>query len=91
MIANALFLVRQGLVEEPLHFNFVLGVPGALPASVRNLSFFGGLYSQKRDLDCIRYRPSRASLAAAAIGMGGHVRVGFEDNIYYRRGGIGHE
>lgn len=27
------------------------------------------------------------SLAAAAIGMGGHVRVGFEDNIYYRRGG----
>ncbi len=86
MIANALFLVRQGLVEEPLHFNFVLGVPGALPASVRNLSFLVDSIPKNATWTVSGIGRHELSLAAAAIGMGGHVRVGFEDNIYYRRG-----
>lgn len=86
MIANALNLVKKGLVSPPLHFDFVLGVPGALPASADHL------------LHLVRSIPDDASWSVAGIGrhqlpmatlaivLGGHVRVGFEDNIYYRKG-----
>lgn len=86
MIANALQLVRRGLVQEPLHFNFVLGVPGALPASVRNLSYLVDSIPPGATWTVAGIGRHETPLAAAAMAMGGHVRVGFEDNIYYRRG-----
>lgn len=86
MIKNALHLVKQGLVSEPLHFNFVLGVPGAMGASVRNLSFLVDSIPQGASWTVSGIGRHETSLAAAAIAMGGHVRVGFEDNIYYSKG-----
>ena len=41
MIQNALDLVSAGLARAPLHFDFVLGLKGSLPATVENLEFFG--------------------------------------------------
>ncbi|MEA4882220.1 MAG: 3-keto-5-aminohexanoate cleavage protein [Clostridia bacterium] len=85
-IANALRLAKKGLIPEPLYFDFVMGVPGGIPGTVRDL------------LHCIESLPASArwqvagigraelTLAAVAIAMGGNVRVGFEDNIYYSRG-----
>ena len=37
MITNALRLVKKGLLREPLHFDFVMGVPGGIPATIKNL------------------------------------------------------
>ncbi|MCG8567610.1 MAG: 3-keto-5-aminohexanoate cleavage protein, partial [Desulfobacterales bacterium] len=37
MIQNALALVDQGLVDSPLHFDFVMGLKGAIPATIENL------------------------------------------------------
>lgn len=85
-INNALQLKKEGLLQGHLHFDLVLGVPGALPASVKNLLFM------------VELLPYGATWTAAGIGrwqlpiamhtmlMGGHVRVGFEDNIYYSKG-----
>ncbi len=85
-INNALQLKKEGLLQDHLHFDLVLGVPGALPASVKNLLFM------------VELLPAGATWTAAGIGrwqlpiamhtilMGGHVRVGFEDNIYYKKG-----
>ncbi len=85
-VYNALKVVKEGLIKGHLHFDFVLGVPGACPADVRNLV---------RMVDSI---PSGATwtvsgvgryeflMAAHAIAMGGHVRVGLEDNIYLSKG-----
>ena len=39
MITNAMRLRDKGLISEPLHFDLVLGVPGGMPATVRNLAF----------------------------------------------------
>lgn len=86
MIASALYLVRQGLAAEPLHFNFVLGVPGAMPASVRNLSFLVDSIPRGATWTVSGIGRHETTLALAAIAMGGHVRVGFEDNIYLHRG-----
>lgn len=86
MITNAMNLVKQGLVQEPLHFNFVLGVPGALGASVRNLSFLVDSIPSNATWTVSGLGRHETPLAAAAIAMSGHVRVGFEDNIYHKRG-----
>lgn len=86
MIDNALRLVKQGLVKEPLHFNFVLGVPGAMSGSVRNLSFLVEAIPAGATWTVSGIGRHETPLAAAAIGMGGHVRVGFEDNIYFHKG-----
>ncbi|KAB3532711.1 3-keto-5-aminohexanoate cleavage enzyme [Alkaliphilus serpentinus] len=86
MIENAMKLVKRGLVERPLHFDFVLGVPGACPATPEDL------------LHMVRSIPSDSTWTVAGIGryelplavmaiiLGGHVRVGFEDNVYYNKG-----
>ena len=85
-VANARRLAGDGLVTLPAHVDFVLGVPGGLEASVERL------------VDCVRALPAGCTwsvagigrmqlpLAAAAIAMGGHVRVGLEDNLWYERG-----
>jgi 3-keto-5-aminohexanoate cleavage enzyme len=85
-LANAKRLAREGLLSFPQHVDFVLGVPGGLDASVPHL------------VDLVRDLPPGCSwsvagigrdqlaLAAVAIVMGGHVRVGLEDNIYYSKG-----
>ena len=39
MIANALFLQKKGYIKPPLHFDFVLGAPGSMPGTIKNLQF----------------------------------------------------
>jgi 3-keto-5-aminohexanoate cleavage enzyme len=86
MIANALRLRDKGLVSEPLHFDLVLGVPGGMPATVRNLAFLVESLPPGCTWSAAGIGRMQTTIAAAAMAMGGHVRVGFEDNIYYRRG-----
>lgn len=86
MVANALRLVKDGLVEPPLHFDFVLGVPGALPASAKTLLFLSELIPSGATWTVAGVGRHQLPMAALAAAMGGHVRVGFEDNIYYRKG-----
>src|SRR5690606_24225193 len=86
MIRNALSLVKKGLVTGHLHFDFVMGVPGGIPATAENL------------LHLLRQLPEGATWTVAGVGraqlpmavlgivLGGHVRVGLEDNIWYRKG-----
>jgi 3-keto-5-aminohexanoate cleavage enzyme len=85
-LSNARLLANSGDLTLPQHVDFVLGVPGGLDASVDNL------------VDLVRALPAGCTwsvagigrmqlpLAVTAIAMGGHVRVGLEDNIYYERG-----
>jgi 3-keto-5-aminohexanoate cleavage enzyme len=79
---NILFLDKQeGLFEHPLHFQFVFGTLGGVPFSYQNLAGFLNLMP----LGCswsvcgVAKDQFRAGLCAAA--MGGHIRVGLEDNI----------
>ncbi len=86
MLETALKLIEKGLVKAPGHFQFVLGVPGALAATERNLKFL------------VEGLPKDATWSVSAIGRhqfpmlelamewGGHARVGFEDNIYLEKG-----
>lgn len=86
MIQNALRLRDEGLVEAPMHFDFVLGVPGALPATPKNLLYLTELIPQDATWSVAGVGRHQLPMATLAVVMGGHVRVGFEDNIYYRKG-----
>lgn len=86
MIANALMLAEKGLVDQPLHFDFVLGSRGSLPASPKNLVFLTESIPVGSTWTVAAMGRWQLPMAAIAIVMGGHVRVGLEDNIYYRKG-----
>ncbi len=86
MIASALDLVKRGLLDPPLHFDFVMGVPGGIPASPAQLVHLAGALPPGSTWTVAGMGRHELTLGAMAIAMGGHVRVGFEDNIYYRKG-----
>jgi 3-keto-5-aminohexanoate cleavage enzyme len=86
MIANALRLAEKGLAEPPLHFDFVLGNRGSFPASPKNLLFLSESIPPGATWTVAAVGRWQLPMAAMAIVMGGHVRVGLEDNIYYRKG-----
>ena len=85
-LSNAKRLVAEGLLHFPAHVDFVLGVPGALDASVRNLTYLVDSLPPGCTWSVAGVGRDQLPLATVAIAMGGHVRVGLEDNIYYRRG-----
>ncbi len=86
MINNALRLVKQGLLQEPLHFDFVMGVPGGIPATMKNLLHLVESIPPGSTWTVAGMGRAQLPLATAAVLLGGHVRVGFEDNIYYGKG-----
>lgn len=86
MINNAAYLARKGLVEEPMHYDFVMGVPGAIPASLKNLMHMVESIPPGSTWTVAGMGRHELPLATAAILLGGHVRVGFEDNIFFEKG-----
>lgn len=86
MINNALFLQSKDYLQAPLHFQFVLGAPGSMPASVKNLSFLADSIPSGSTWTVAGIAKAEIPMAAAAIVMGGHVRVGLEDNLYLTDG-----
>jgi 3-keto-5-aminohexanoate cleavage enzyme len=85
-IANARRLESEGLLSFPRHFDFVLGVPGALDASARNLVHLVDALPEGCTWSVAAIGRAQLPMAVTAIAMGGHVRVGLEDNIYYSKG-----
>lgn len=82
-----LTMARKGEVPgDPMQFNFVLGVPGCTPATVSNLAWMVNQIPAGSTWTVTGVGRSAFPMAAAAIAMGGNVRVGFEDNIYLSKG-----
>jgi len=79
-------LLKEGLLEGPLHYGFVMNVPGALPYSLDTLGSMVRALPANAQFTVMGV--GRASLPAqlGALSFGGHIRVGFEDNVYYAKG-----
>lgn len=84
---TVLNMARKGEVPgAPMQFNFVLGVQGCTPATVQNLAWMVNAIPAGSTWTATGIGRNAFTLAAAAIVMGGNVRVGFEDNLYLSRG-----
>lgn len=69
-----------------LHFDFVLGVPGGMRGSPEAVAFMASLLPAGATWSATGIGRAHLPVTLAAIALGGHVRTGFEDNIYYRKG-----
>lgn len=86
MIDMAIRLAGKGFIASPMHFNFVMGVNGGISATPRDLVFMAGSIPQGSTFTVSGIGRNQFPMAATSIIMGGHVRVGFEDNVYLSKG-----
>jgi 3-keto-5-aminohexanoate cleavage enzyme len=76
-------LVDMGLLEAPLHADFVMGVVGGVPATARNLAAMAdNLPEGGHHWGVIGIGRGQWTMVAAALTLGGSIRVGLEDNFY---------
>jgi 3-keto-5-aminohexanoate cleavage enzyme len=85
-LTNAMRLEKEGLLQFPQHVDFVLGVPGGLDATVQNLCGLVDALPAGCTWSVAGIGRMQLPMTMAALAMGGHVRVGLEDNIYYSKG-----
>jgi len=87
-IANAQQI--SDLIGPPFRFNFVMGVNGGIPATIENLLLMrdtvGKLFGRESSWMATAIGKDETPICAHAILLGGDVRVGFEDNIFYVKG-----
>lgn len=86
MVYNALYYLKKGILKEPLHFQFVLGAPGGMAATVENLMFLKTLIPADATWGALGIGRGHLPIMYTTLALGGHVRVGMEDNIYYSKG-----
>jgi uncharacterized protein (DUF849 family) len=82
-IAN--HLVSKGLVEKPPLFQLCLGIPWGIEATVENLVYMRNNLPRDALWYAFSIGSNHFTMAAASVIMGGHIRVGFEDNIYIKK------
>jgi 3-keto-5-aminohexanoate cleavage enzyme len=79
-------LIKKGIIKNPLHYSFVLGVIGAMTGEERDFIFLKDSIPQDATYSVAGIGRYEFSLAELSIKHGGHVRVGLEDNIYIEKG-----
>jgi 3-keto-5-aminohexanoate cleavage enzyme len=83
---EALALAGEGLLTGPLHFQFVLGVPGGIGAREDVLRFLVSQVPAGATWGCAAVGRHQRPMTELALRLGGHVRLGLEDNLYLERG-----
>ena len=86
MVQTCIRYMEKGLLRPPLHFQFVLGVLGGMPATGKSLLHLSEIIPEGSTWSVIGIGLGQLPMAVMAMAMGGHVRVGLEDNIYYSKG-----
>lgn len=86
MVSNAAYYLKKGILKAPLHFQFVLGAAGGMDATVENLVFLKSLMPAGSTWGALGIGKGHLPIMYAALALGGHVRVGMEDNILYSKG-----
>lgn len=86
MIYNSLYYIKKGVLKEPVHYQFVLGAAGGTAATVENLVYLKNLIPEGSTWSALGIGKGHIPILMTAIAMGGHVRVGMEDNVYYGPG-----
>ncbi|MBW1929348.1 MAG: 3-keto-5-aminohexanoate cleavage protein [Deltaproteobacteria bacterium] len=85
-VGNCFPLIHMGLLEPPYQVSLIMGVLGGIPPTVDNLAHQVRLLPPNSDWEVIGISHDQWRMVAAAIALGGNVRVGLEDNFYVSPG-----
>jgi len=85
-IPQGIRLIEEDLVKEPPLFQLVMGVGGGIPATIDNLSKMQAALPKNAIFTVAGIGRAQLDMTTRSIMMGGHVRVGLEDNIYLSKG-----
>jgi len=83
LINMAKYLTLKGYLKPPLHFNFLMGSLGSITADFKDLVYLEGLLPLGSTWSGTGIGRFQLQTNIASMLMGGHVRVGLEDAIYY--------
>lgn len=83
MIYNSLYYLKKGVLKAPLHYQFVLGAAGGSTATVENLVYLKNLIPEGSTWSALGIGRGHVPIMLAAVALGGHLRVGMEDNVMY--------
>ncbi|MDY0241847.1 MAG: 3-keto-5-aminohexanoate cleavage protein [Rhodospirillaceae bacterium] len=85
MYYNSEYYIKQGSLQRPCHYQFVLGAPGGTTATVENLVYLKSLLPADATWSALGIGAGHLPILFATIALGGHVRVGMEDNVFYAK------
>jgi uncharacterized protein (DUF849 family) len=89
MIYNAEYYVKKGVLKTPLHFQLCMGVAGGIKGTTKNLVFMKSVMDEVAPgstWSTFGVGACAMEMIYAGIALGGHIRVGMEDNIMYKKG-----
>ncbi len=89
MIGNAAYYLKKEILKAPLHFQFCMGCANGIAGDVKSLLFMKETMDQLcpgSTWGCFGVGRTSMEIMYAGIALGGHVRVGMEDNVMYGRG-----
>jgi 3-keto-5-aminohexanoate cleavage enzyme len=85
-LSQAMDLVSRGLIKEPPFFQLCMGVKWGILATPENLIFLKNKLPTNTCWSVMGVGKNQFPMIAMGLLLGGHIRVGFEDNIYIRKG-----
>jgi uncharacterized protein (DUF849 family) len=85
-IRTAKALIKSGHLMTPVHFQFCMGVAGGSAGTVENLEYMSRLLPEGSTWSAFGIGPSHLPVIFTTLALGGNIRVGLEDNIYYSKG-----
>lgn len=89
MIYDAAYYLKTGVLKAPLHFCFCMGCAGGIAATAENLLFMRETLNKTipgSTWSAFGVGKGAMEIMYTAIAAGGHIRVGMEDNVMYRKG-----
>jgi 3-keto-5-aminohexanoate cleavage enzyme len=86
MVFTCIRFLEKGLLKPPLHFQFVLGTQGGMPATFKSLLHLVEIIPPGSTWSVIGIGAGQLPLSVMGMMMNGHARVGLEDNIFYSKG-----
>lgn len=85
-ISQAIDLIQQGFIDDPPWFQLCMGVKWGIPATEENLTFMRNKLPAGSLWSVLGIGRSQQAMISQGIRMGGHIRVGLEDNLYLKKG-----
>lgn len=86
MIYTAQYYVKTGVLKAPCHFQLILGAAGGVKATIEDLLYLKSRLPEDCTWAAAGIGAGHLPIMLTTIALGGHLRVGMEDNVFYRKG-----